>query len=267
MCSISCIITSYNNAEYLSKAIMSAVKQTRMPDEIIVADDCSTDGSRELITALSNKYPVIRPIFHDRNIGVGANRDLAIRSASCELITFLDGDDWFFPEKIEAEMRSLAGQAAVAYSDVVLMRDHETEINRWDMKAFPGVDNKKRPSWISSRKQPIPTHMMMPKAVYEEAGGIHHGVNLYEDWDFKIRLSCLPYKWVYSGVAGMAYRQTGLGLSSVSAKRRLVAQLKTLRVNKGPLVRVLGWVGYMNTYVSLAVRAYQRRAEDRGRYD
>jgi glycosyltransferase involved in cell wall biosynthesis len=298
MSSISCIITSFNNAAFLDMAIESVIAQTRRPDEIIIADDCSTDDSHEIINAFASQYSTIRPVFREKNIGVGANRDLALRSASCDLITFLDGDDWFFPEKIEAEERALSDQMAIAYSDVILMRSADagttrmgmrssrsvdrrfrslsdglepddfrpdlmrhsyTESGRWDMGEFPGDDDKMRPWWISTRCQPIPTHMMLPKKIYEEAGGILRGVNLYEDWDLKIRLSCLPYKWVYSGVAGMAYRMTESGLSSVSAVKRLVGQLSALRRNRPCLARALGWSGYMNTFASIAMRAYTRR--------
>ena len=54
---ISLIITSYNQQEYLSEALDSALNQTLPCFEIIVADDASTDGSHELIQQYTDKHP------------------------------------------------------------------------------------------------------------------------------------------------------------------------------------------------------------------
>ena len=103
---ISCVIVSYNNGDLLENAVMSVVKQTRPLDEIIIADDASADGSQDLIDALSHAFPNINPIIRERNLGVSANRDLAMREAHGDFVTYLDGDDHFLPTKIEAEARA-----------------------------------------------------------------------------------------------------------------------------------------------------------------
>src|SRR5438046_7733873 len=73
---VSLIITSYNQQEYLSEAIESAIDQTVAAFEIIVADDHSTmDGSIEAIREYEAQYPgLVRGLFQEKNVGIPKNR-------------------------------------------------------------------------------------------------------------------------------------------------------------------------------------------------
>jgi glycosyltransferase involved in cell wall biosynthesis len=117
--SISCVIVNYNNAPYLEQAVSSVLGQTQPPDEIIIADDASTDRSAEVIHAIQHQHPFIRTIIRDTNLGVTANRDLAIRDVSTDFFTTLDSDDIFFPKKVEQEALVLnSNPNAIAFSDI-----------------------------------------------------------------------------------------------------------------------------------------------------
>ena len=84
--SVSCVITCYNNTEYIGIAIESVIRQTHAVDEIIVSDDASTDGSQDIIRSFADQYGNISAIFRDRNLGISANRDLAMRQARSQSI-------------------------------------------------------------------------------------------------------------------------------------------------------------------------------------
>jgi len=255
---ISCIIVSFNNSPYLIKAITSVLEQTLPVNEIIVADDGSTDDSRELIKSLAIQHNNIKPIFRENNLGAGQNRDLAIRSAKSEIITALDGDDWYYPNKIEKEYSALNKNNAVAFSDISLMLNDHEQLGFWDMRKFPGSETYKRLKWVALRTPPIPTHMMLSKKLYIESGGMKHNINLYEDWDFKIRLSGLPYMWVHSGVTGMAYRQTESGLSSAHYLKHLSTQIGVIKTNKNLLIKHFGKTGYLNIVSATLFRGIRR---------
>ena len=65
---ISVYITCYNKAKYIGEAIESVLHQTLQPAEIIIVDDCSTDGSREIIKGFVSRYPeMIKHIFNENN--------------------------------------------------------------------------------------------------------------------------------------------------------------------------------------------------------
>ena len=226
---ISCIIVNYNNAKFVAQAIQSVLNQTRVPDEIIIADDASTDDSPEIIKKLAAVDVRIRPIFRDQNLGVSKNRDLAIKQASGKYITTLDGDDWYYPEKIEREYEVVKqGKNIIACSDIEMFGE-EGILDFIKVAPFCKLDNSY--DWIrflGARKRGIPRDMMMPKCLYQEVNGLRHSLKRYEDWDLDFRLTNTGALWRYSGTKGTAYRRVGSGLSSVSLVRHLFAELAVL---------------------------------------
>ncbi|MCP2729661.1 glycosyltransferase family 2 protein [Limnofasciculus baicalensis] len=256
MTTISCIIVSYNNGIFLKESILSVVNQTKPVDEIIIADDGSTDGSRDLITSLAQEYSQIQPIFREKNLGVTLNRDLAIRAATSELITTLDGDDWYSPQKIEREYFALENNLeSIAYSDVNLT-DIDGGISRYlDLSDFSSFDIKQRVNWTISHVTEIPRDMLFPKKLYLEVGGLRHNLDKYEDWELKIRLAAYPTPWIHSGIVGVNYRSTDSGLSKTNPIIHAKYQYQILISNYDLLKDNIGEMGFW-----LAMAKVTRRA-------
>lgn len=102
--SISVYITSYNQRDYLLDSIESVLNQSLKPEQIIVVDDCSTDGSVSLIDSYKSKYPdLISTIVHEQNLGVAKSRIDALNQVHTEYVTYLDGDDIYNHDKLEKE--------------------------------------------------------------------------------------------------------------------------------------------------------------------
>lgn len=240
---------------FLKDAIISVVKQTMQVDEIIVADDGSTDGSRDLITSLAHEYSQIKPIFRDKNLGVAVNRDLAIRAANSDLITTLDGDDWYSPQKIEREFLAIQkNPGAIAYSDV-RMSPQETEQGLClDLAEISSLDRRQRLRWFVHNVVKIPRDMLLTKNLYLEAGGMRHNLDRYEDWEFKIRLAACPNQWTHSGIVGSNYRQTNSGLSKVSLLRHIQYQYQVLISNQELLQEYLGEQGFWLALAGIVIR-------------
>ena len=90
------IIPNYNNEKWLDKCLSSIFNQTFKDFEVIVVDDCSTDGSLDII----RKYPV-KLIQADHKVYNGGARNIGIRLESNQPYTmFLDSDDWFYDNKV-----------------------------------------------------------------------------------------------------------------------------------------------------------------------
>lgn len=101
---VSVLIPCYNASETIRRALLSAVEQTVIPNEIIVVDDCSTDSSYSLVQELSREFSSIAHFVvlrNERNIGASATRNIAWSRASCRYVAFLDADDMWLPHKIE----------------------------------------------------------------------------------------------------------------------------------------------------------------------
>lgn len=70
-CDISIVVLTYNQDSYIEQTLESiATQKTNWSYEIIVADDCSVDGTRKIIQRLSDKYDSIHPIYNEYNLGV-----------------------------------------------------------------------------------------------------------------------------------------------------------------------------------------------------
>lgn len=101
-----CLIT-YNQAGYIRKAIDSILMQkVNVTWEIIIADDHSSDGTREIIKEYLEKYKhLIRVILQDTNVGAVKNWTDLMRASQAKYIAYLEGDDyWTDPLKLNMEI-------------------------------------------------------------------------------------------------------------------------------------------------------------------
>ena len=105
---ISFIVPVYNVERYLSTCLDSILNQGIDQDdfEIILVEDCSTDGSLQICKDYSCKYKNIILIENDKNIGLGLTRNKGMDHARGEYIHFIDSDDYLFPNSIQ-ELLSL----------------------------------------------------------------------------------------------------------------------------------------------------------------
>ncbi len=100
---ISVVIPAMNAEAFVGRAIDSALAQTLAPREIIVVDDGSTDGTRQVVQRYGER---VRYLQQD-NQGASAARNTGIRAASGEWIAFLDADDEWLPERLALQVRLL----------------------------------------------------------------------------------------------------------------------------------------------------------------
>ena len=100
---ISVIITTYNRAGLITKAIESVLNQNSAADEIIVVDDGSTDGTDGII---QDKFPQIQYLYQD-NQGISAARNLGIKQAANPWIAILDSDDEWLSDKLHKQRAAL----------------------------------------------------------------------------------------------------------------------------------------------------------------
>lgn len=104
---VSIIVPVYNAAEYLEETVKSVCRQSYENWELLLVDDCSCDGSRELIQGLAAKDERIRPVFQTKNQGAAQARNAGIREAQGVYVAFLDADDIWKPQKLERELAFL----------------------------------------------------------------------------------------------------------------------------------------------------------------
>lgn len=126
-----CVVT-YNQEKYIRQCLQSIVDQvTDFDFEVIVGDDCSTDGTREIIQEYAKKYPgVISPIFHEKNIGACKNYIFVHEKAIGEYTAHMDGDDYWLPGKLSAQVFFIKNnkECVAVYTNAVVIEKNNLAI-------------------------------------------------------------------------------------------------------------------------------------------
>jgi len=105
---LSVVVTTYNGEKYIQEQIDSILNQTRVPDEVIVLDDGSTDETLDILIDYENNHPSIFDIkINDRNLGVTKNFEKGIRVSNGDAIFLCDQDDVWDPKKVERQTSAL----------------------------------------------------------------------------------------------------------------------------------------------------------------
>ena len=118
------IVPCYNTVKYLDKCISSIVGQTYSNLEILLIDDCSTDGSGAKCDEWQVRDSRIRVIHKPKNEGVACGRRTGVENATADYITFVDSDDWI-DENMYADMMSalLTTNSDIAQCDLCFVHE------------------------------------------------------------------------------------------------------------------------------------------------
>ncbi len=111
---VSVIIPAYNGADSIAAAIQSVLAQTHANFELIVVDDKSPDTTGEVVQQFSDAR--MKYIRHEQNRGASTARWTGITHSAGEIVAFLDQDDTFQPEKLEAHVKFLEENPEVGFS-------------------------------------------------------------------------------------------------------------------------------------------------------
>jgi len=130
---LSVVIPVYNEKNTIEE-ILRRVKNTGRADEIILVDDGSTDGTRELLRTMASP-PAVKVVFHEKNLGKGAALRTGFQKAGGEVILVQDADLEYNPAEYPALLEPIeCGQADVVYGSRFLGSKHRVTMF-WHMVA------------------------------------------------------------------------------------------------------------------------------------
>lgn len=225
---ISVIITSFNQKNYLEQTINSVLNQTVAPFEIIVCDDCSTDGSQLMIKNYEKRFPgKIKAIFQKRNLGVTRNRNTGIKMAEGDYITTLDGDDLYYPQKLEKEMiLAQKSGADLVYSNVVYIDENrnQTGIRYKKNRLLEGCLFLR----AATLTYPAPREVLIKRSCIERMGFQDESFSINEDFEWIVRLSS-QYAFAAVKEPLVMHRIHSKGLSQSSRPLLLGTQRKMIK--------------------------------------
>ncbi len=223
---VSVIIPTYNRKETLLRALRSVLHQTRPPEEIIVVDDGSTDGTGAVV---QQEFPSVR-YLRQENRGISAARNRGIREASGEWVAFLDSDDEWLPRKLERQLEALEHTLILEteltrpnflhgsrithhvasdnlpaeltppistspshFSKYSLCHTNEIWIRR-GRRVNPKKKHAKSGGYIYQKCLPLcvisPSSVIIHRSVFEEVGLFDESLPVCEDYDLWLRICC-----------------------------------------------------------------------------
>lgn len=270
---VSVVIPTYNRAYVLRSAIDSVLAQTYRPVEILIADDGSTDGTRQIVEQYG---PPVR-YLHQPNAGVSAARNLALRHARGEFVALLDSDDWWREWKLEVQVALLRARPEVGmvWTDMSAVNDggqilHEHYLRKmYSAYQHVRIDAVCQSSGLVSHLVcPAPPsigerayyvgdfgpHMLLGSLVHTSTvlvrrerlatvGGFDESLEIAgEDYDFHLR-TCLAGPVAFIDAASTGYR--------VGAHDQLTVNSNEIYIARNTLATLLRWLDRSDARVAL----------------
>jgi glycosyltransferase involved in cell wall biosynthesis len=211
---VSVMIITYNQSYLIEETILSVLSEPVYPNlEIVVADDCSTDGAQAVLQRLQSRYPnIIKLVLNEKNLGITGNCNAAFFCTTGEFIAVLGGDDLFKPHKIQKQVDQFIAdpEVVLSYHPVEIFdsdsgkviaitdqKDHLRKYDAYDVIAKAGIAGA---SSIMVRRSACPE------------SGFDKRLPIVSDWKFMIDVALKGKVGIVNEVLG-GYRKSGTGVS------------------------------------------------------
>lgn len=198
---ISVVVTSYNHAEYLDERMESLLRQTYKNFEIVVVDDCSTDGSVDVL-AKYRGIPRVNIVIQDKNQGYAKTSNLGVSLCRGEYVVFAECDDYSEPDQLELLYKGIMrSDSPVVVFSKSFMVDETGNITGDD---FSFREDNFRKLCVTDALIPAETMRcflmfscvipnmsaaMFKKSCFDKIGGLSHRYRACADWDFWCRMA------------------------------------------------------------------------------
>jgi len=236
--SVSVVITCFNNSSFIQQCIKSVLAQKNIDVQIIIVDDCSTDNSVTLIKDLCKINSCCILWQNKTNIGVACSRNKGLSMATKPFITFLDGDDYYInSSKLFNEIHAIHLASESQRNHFVSFSPHLYV----DSYGKPLYSANVLPHFLYNRLFFLLRLLYLPRdfvcstQLVRSIGGYNESQNLYEDWDFKIRLISKAHFILSTPLLCSVYRKHLYGLSKRSKFTLFTALNFYFRKNCTPL--------------------------------
>lgn len=228
---VSVILSSYNQPELLERAFNSLISQKYREIEIIIVDDCSTDvANKVLIERFKSLYPQkVTTFYQEKNVGIPANKNTGFRLAKGEYITYLDGDDTYYKNKIatEIDVFNRHPEVDVVYSNFDIKNSNGEVLSIWSSDKrpegyiFKDIILNNFPDCHTHRYELFKRYVLSDLNYYDEQFSVYH------DLDFMLRYS-IKYKVAFNNYIGSSYYKNPESIVSRTKQLELIEQQETV---------------------------------------
>lgn len=186
---VSIIIPSYNRKDSIIKSVNSVLEQTYSDIEVIVVDDCSTDGTEDVVKSIKNNK--LKYIKCSENRGVATARNIGLENAKGRYIAFNDSDDIWKKNKLELQMRKLENNSdyGMVYCAFSRKRGEKILYNMPSIKQDRNdLSGKMFDFLIRGNVIGTPT-MVLKREVFDVVGNFRMGLRRLDDYEFILRVA------------------------------------------------------------------------------
>ncbi|MEA5449348.1 glycosyltransferase family A protein [Leptolyngbya sp. CCNP1308] len=187
MAQVSVIVPAYNAENTILETIESVLKQTFSDFELIVIDDGSQDSTCEIVNTIDDSRVLL---FSYPNGGVSVARNRGIEHAKGEFISFLDNDDLWTNDKLEAQLAALSKkpESGAVYSWTVNMMVNEDLSSSFVKGSESTLEGNIYPDLLLGNFIGNGSNILVRREVIDEIGGFEPGL-AFSDWDFCLRVA------------------------------------------------------------------------------
>ena len=210
---VSVVMTTYDAIGHVAEAVESVFAQTFPDWELVIVDDGSTDGTRELLQEYAEADARVRLLLVPRMGRIPA-LNTAVREARGEFIANLDADDISYPDRLQREVDYLR-----AHPDVGLVG--ASVVDRIDDQGRPlppvtrPTDEDEIRRLLGRQGAFFHSSVMYRRSVWRELGGFDTTFSCYEDYDFVVRMLSRSRVHFLEGALGAKRRHPGQAFDQV----------------------------------------------------
>ncbi len=129
---VSVITPSYNARDYIEDTVHSVLDQSHPHWEMIIVDDCSTDGTRDILQQYEKIDERIHVVYLEENSGAAVARNKALERAQGRYVAFLDSDDKWKKDKLEKQLEFMMERScAFSFTGYSLMAQDGTPLDKF----------------------------------------------------------------------------------------------------------------------------------------
>jgi glycosyltransferase involved in cell wall biosynthesis len=181
---VTVVVTCYNQGHFLRESIGSILSQTRLPDEILIVDDGSSDNTRDE----ARRFPEVIYIRQD-NSGLAAARNTGLSRSRGDLLVFLDADDRLLPHALEAGLDDFAAHPECAFVCGAFRRIDATGTALADRAAMRPLGENAYLGLLRNNQICMHATAMFRRSALQAVGGYDTSLPACEDYDLYLKIA------------------------------------------------------------------------------
>ena len=245
----------YNGEAYLSESIKSVLSQTYKNWELIFWDNLSTDKSKEILEKFSDKRIKYFKAKHFTKLYEA--RNLAIKNSTGQLISFLDVDDWWIPEKLEVQIKCFEdSEVGLVYSKYFIYNEKNKKKKIVTNKELPQGYIMKQ--LLEDYRMGVITVIFKKELLKRFNLNFNPRYNIIGDFDFNIKLSqrvkcaCIQEPLAFYRVHGKNYSLKNINEEIQEWEHWIKNQISSNKQNLKNLDKINNLILYKKIFINIS---------------